>query len=140
MENVTTVYLGWEKTNLSTMHLLGETYFYALTRGDNLLYVGKSEYTFLKAEIRQNLKRLDISNTGLVIWIGFVERDKTTIKRMTSEIIDDVESLLIYKLHTHYNEKKTKTYRGRVPLRVINDYCPILPRQITITKNTPLNR
>lgn len=98
------------------------------------MYIGKSEYTTLKAEIKQNLSRLGISNIGLTPWIGYVERDKTSIKRITSEIIDDVKSLLIYKLQTQFNEKKTKSYRGRVPLRVINHDSHIFPKQITITK------
>lgn len=105
MDNLTVVSLGWQKTKLSEIHLLVEAYFYAFTRADNLLYIGKSEYTTLKAEIKQNLSRLDISNIGLTPWIGYVERDKTSIKRITSEIIDDVESLLIYKLQTQFNEK-----------------------------------
>ena len=140
MKDLTIVSLGWQQTKLSEIHLHGETYFYAFTRADNLLYVGKSEYTTLKAEITQNLKRLGISNIGLVLWIGYIERDKTSIKRISSEIIDDVESLLIYKLNTQFNEKKTKSYRGRVPLRVINHDSHIFPKQITITKHTPLVR
>lgn len=140
MDNLTVVSLGWQKTKLSEIHLHGETYFYAFTRADNLLYIGKSEYTALKAEIKQNLSRLGISNIGLTLWIGYIERDKTSIKRITSEIIDDVESLLIYKLHTQFNEKKTKCYRGRVPLRVINHDSHIFPKQLTITKKTALTR
>lgn len=140
MDNLTVVSLGWQKTKLSEIHLLGEAYFYAFTRADNLLYIGKSEYTTLKAEIKQNLTRLGISNIGLTLWIGYVERDKTSIKRITSEIIDDVESLLIYKLQTQFNEKKTKSYRGRVPLRLINHDSHIFPKQITITKKTALVR
>ena len=72
MDNLTIVSLGWQKTKLSEIHLHGEAYFYAFTRADNLLYIGKSEYTTLKAEIKQNLTRLGISNIGLVLWIGVV--------------------------------------------------------------------
>lgn len=140
MREMTTVSLGWQKTKLSEIHLLGEAYFYAFTRADYLLYIGKSEYTTLKAEIKQNLTRLAISNIGLTLWIGYIEKDKTSIKRITSSIIDDVESLLIYKLQTKYNIQKTKTYRGRVPLRVINHDSHIFPKQLTITEKTTLVR
>lgn len=140
MREMATVSLGWQKTKLSEIHLLGEAYFYAFTRADHLLYIGKSEYTTLKAEIKQNLTRLAISNIGLTLWIGYIERDKTSIKRITSSIIDDVESLLIYKLQTKYNIQKTKTYRGRVPLRVINHDSHIFPKQLTITEKTTLVR
>lgn len=52
MNNLTVVSLAWQKTKLSKIHLHRETYFYAFARANNLLYIGKSEYTTLKAEIK----------------------------------------------------------------------------------------
>ena len=136
----TTVSLHWYKTKLSELHLLGESYFYAFTRANTIVYIGKSEWTTLKAEISQNLKRLQISNIGLSLWIGYIETDKTTIKRITTQIIDDVESLLIYKIPTTFNNKKTKSYRGRIPLRVINNNIELFPTQMNITVKTSIVR
>ena len=137
---ITTVSLRWHKTKLSELHLHDETYFYAFSRANNVVYIGKSEWTTLKAEINQNLKRLDISHIGLSLWIGYVVTDKTSIKRITTQIIDDVESLLIYKIPSQHNIKKTKSYRGRVPLRVENNNINIFPRQLTITPKTVIYR
>lgn len=135
---ITKVTLDWEKTCLSKLHLHNEAYFYAFSRANKVLYIGKSEWTTLVAEIKQNLKRLAISNTGLSLWIGHVNKSKTTIKRITTEIIDDVESLLIFKVQSKHNIQKTKTYRGRVNLRVVNENNNLFPGQITITPKSKL--
>lgn len=133
---ITTVTLDWEQTNLSRIHLHHEAYFYAFSRANTVVYIGKSEWTTLRAEITQNLKRLNISNTGLSLWIGHVNRNKTSIKRITTEIIDDVESALIFKIPSTHNIQKTKTYRGRVNLKIINENISVFKKQITITPKT----
>lgn len=39
--------IRWEQTNLSTIKIVDDTYFYAFVRATNLLYIGKSHRTTL---------------------------------------------------------------------------------------------
>ena len=131
--------IHWFQSNLKNLSAEHDTYFYAFSRANKLLYIGKSHFTELKNEVNQNLKRLNISNIGLVIWVGYMF-DESVYKNKLQELVDDAESLLIYRNKTQFNEKKTKSYRGRVPFKVISVGMPLLKKTITITTSSPLQR
>lgn len=139
-----TIQIRWIQTKLSKLDEHENHYFYAFSRANILLYLGKSHKTFLKQEIKQSLKRLEMSAIGLSIWIGWLfkydtEHDKeieiTETELINSQLVDDAESLLIYRNKPTYNKTKIKSYRGRVPLTVISKGCLLLKGKITITSN-----
>ena len=58
------VKIAWEQTNFSELPEQEDTYFYAFTRANNLLYIGIAYRQKVKDEIRQRLNDLGISNQG----------------------------------------------------------------------------
>lgn len=126
-----TVALNWYQTNLKELKYHEDSYFYAFSRGNSLLYIGKSEMTTIHQEIKQNLKRLKIAPNGLSLWIGYIS-DRHFEKASTSEMIDDIENLLIFRCNTYYNDKKTKTYKGILPLTVKNNGFRLIPTILKI--------
>lgn len=136
-----TVNIRWIQTNLSKLDEHENHYFYAFSRGNVLLYLGKSHKTLLKEEIKQSLKRLKISSIGLSIWVGWLFKHDTTHQTeveitdnnlIDSKLVDDAESLLIYRNKTFFNDKKTKSYRGIIPLTVFSKGCYFLKEKISI--------
>ncbi len=132
--------IHWFQTNLTNLSAEHDTYFYAFSRGNSILYIGKSHLTTLHKEVKQNLNRLKISNIGLVIWVGFVTDTTKTNHQDIGQLVDDAESLLIFRNPTQLNDKKTKSYRGIVPFKVVSDGCPYLKKTITISTSSILNR
>lgn len=85
------------------------------------------------------MNRLDISNIGLSIWIGYIDHHDTSHSE-DHHLIDDAESLLIYRNETQFNDKKTKSYRGIVPLKVFSSGCPYLKKTININSSSRLTK
>lgn len=117
MDKVT---INWYQTNWSAMTLHKDTVFYAFTRGSNLLYIGIAYYQDVVDEVRSTLRRLNLSTTGMSIWLGYIDSENTTYGRITHEIIIDTECLMIHMNKPSQNTQCISNYTGRWNLRVVS--------------------
>jgi hypothetical protein len=85
------IILEWKQIDINSIPELDDTYFYAFTQNNNLLYIGMTYYQDVVDEIRQTIRR--IGYNGNKIWLGYIK--KTDYERITKEIIMDIEFLLI---------------------------------------------
>lgn len=129
------VKIDWLKTKLSDLPELQDTYLYAFTRGNNLLYLGMTYYQIVDDEIKQSLRRLSINNKGLTIWLGYINGQKSTYATITKQIIQDTEALLIICNETTFNIQSTETYSGRNNFKVVSSGLPYLRRCVRCENN-----
>lgn len=109
--------INWEQTNFSDLPNNEDTYYYAFSRFDILLYIGITNRQNVKDEIRQTLQRLKINTTGLSIWLGYIDATKTTYGRITEQIVLDGECLMINTNRPTLNQQCKQSYTGR------NNFC-----------------
>lgn len=121
-----TVKIKWQQTNYSDVGDLYDTHYYALSRGNTLLYIGISYDQNVKKGIQQTLKRLDVNTKGLTIWLGYPDTEGTTYGRITRKIVQDVQCLMINTNQPAYNTPCKENYTGRNSLKVKTRGCPIL--------------
>ena len=133
-ETFPTVVIQWTGTNLSTLSNQDQkdAFWYALSRAENLLYIGMTYDQIVANEVSGVISRLDIDPRGLIIWVGRVDRDESTFERITRELVRDVECLLIYTHQPPYNTHCTNAYTGRDDLRVRNRRCSLLRRCVEV--------
>jgi hypothetical protein len=122
--------LRWEKTNLLELDDKEDTWFYMFTRGKNIIYIGISYHQDIRREIKQSLRAFSICTIGLSIWLGYIM--ETNYRRITEQIVKDVESLLIYTHQPSYNTHCKSNYTGRNNLKVKNSGCRLLRHCIKI--------
>ena len=130
IEVLNEVKLKWEKTNLNELGGSEDTWFYMFTRGNNVLYIGIAYHQDIYREIKQSLRAFDITSIGLSIWLGYII--ETDYRRITEQIVKDVECLLIYTHQPSYNTQCMANYTGRNNLQVKNRGCPLLRRCVKI--------
>ena len=118
------VEIQWRKTTLNSLSQEEDTWFYALSRGNALLYIGISYHQDITKEIKQTLRAFDISTSGLSIWLGYII--ETDYGRITHQIVRDIESLLIFTHQPTYNTQCMTNYTGRDNLKVKNRRCKLL--------------
>jgi len=127
-----TLVIDWVKTNYSELPEMKNTYFYAFTRANHLVYIGITKSTSeqtVKQEITNTIKRLNISTTGLSIFLGYMNRQTNHLglrKRIDDSLILNAECLLIFKNQPIENEQCKQSYTGRWNFRVIsNDFSHV---------------
>ncbi len=118
--------IDWTQTNYERMNDYNDTYFYAFTRGGNLLYIGIAFKQIVQTEISQTLRRLGINSKGLNIWLGYPNPDQTTYGRITEQIATDAECLMIYTNQPVYNTQCKDSYTGRCNFKVKTSGCPLI--------------
>ena len=118
------VVLEWEKTSYKNLSNMEDCYFYTLSRGPTLLYIGIAYFQDVQSEVKNTIRDFDLNIHGLTIWLGYIE--ETSYKRITEQIIKDVECLLIFTHQPPYNTHCTSSYTGRNNLKVENQGCPYL--------------
>ena len=129
------VKINWFQTNYNEVGDLYDTYYYAFSRGNNLLYIGISYQQNVKTEIAQNLRRFGINTTGLTIWLGYLDNEQTTYGRITEQIIKDVECLMINTNEPTYNTQCIESYRGRCNFKVKTTGCQLIRRCVKCENN-----
>jgi hypothetical protein len=134
--NLKQVVLKWKRTTLSSMNEMEDTWFYSFTRWDNLLYIGMTfgKTQTVQKEIRQTLRSFDEEVRGLVIWLGYIDFEKTDYNQMKKKLIQDVEALLIRSHEPSWNTSNTKNYgkRRRRKLIVRNRGHPYLDKIVRV--------
>jgi len=129
---VNSISISWQKTNNTDLSKLPDGYFYAFTRGRNLLYIGKATKQNVKDRAPQSIEeKLEGNTIGVVIWVGAI--NKSTYERITEQMVLDAENLLIYRNQPFYNDKGKKSYRGRTSFRVVSQNMPYLMQRISIS-------
>jgi len=129
------VKIEWIKTNYREIKEYYDTYYYAFSRGNSLLYIGISYKQNVKTEIDQTLRRLGINTTGLSIWLGYLNSDATTYSRITEQIIKDVECLMIYTNQPICNTQCKENYTGRCNIKVRTSGCPLIRKCVRCENN-----
>ena len=112
--------IDWYRTNWTTISYNEDTVFYAFTRGNNLIYIGIAYRQRIIDEVRNTLRRLNLSTTGMSIWLGYIDRANTTYGRVTQEIVRHAECLMIYMNQPSQNVQCMQNYTGRRNLRVVS--------------------
>ncbi len=114
------------------------TWFYMFTRGNNILYIGIAYHQDVYREIKQELRMFDISGIGLFIWLGYII--ETSYRRITENIVRDVECLLIYTNQPSCNKQCKMNYTGRDNLKVRTKGCKLLRRCVKVEKGQVYER
>lgn len=116
--------IQWKKTNLCGLPQYEDAWFYILSRGNALLYIGITYWQDVIKEVMQTLRAFDLNTSGLSIWLGcIIESD---YGRITEQIIKDVEGLLVYTHQPIYNTQCKASFTGRGNLKVKNSGCRLL--------------
>ena len=129
---ITTVEVNWGVVKFNELSKCQTCDFYILSRGSNLLYIGKAFHTDVKTEVPQSIDRHRFDKRGLSIQVGQINLEKSSISKRTESIVNDIEKLLIYchndkpLVNTHHMDK----YTGRKNMTVKNIYSPLLRRCI----------
>lgn len=131
-----TVKIEWHRTSLAQIRNFHDTYYYAFSRGNNLLYIGQTYLQDVGTEIRQTIRRLNINPNGLSIWLGYIDDRLTTYQRITQQIVTDVECLMIYTNEPIYNQQCKQAYTGRCNLKVRTSGCNLIRRCVRCENNT----
>lgn len=127
--------IDWVKTNYNEVGDYYDTYYYAFSRGNNLLYIGISYRQNVKTEIAQSQRRLGINVNGLSIWLGYVNSDQTTYGRITKQIVLDAECLMILTNQPTYNTQCKENYTGRCNFKVKTSGCSLIRRCVKCKNN-----
>ena len=90
MDNIT---LEWERVeDINKIRELDDTEFYVFTQNNTLLYIGIAYHQNVADEIRQTIRSFKYNENKIKIWLGYIE--KSDYKRITEEIVRDIECLL----------------------------------------------
>ena len=127
--------INWVQTNFNEVGDYYDTYYYAFSRGNNLLYIGISYRQNVRTEIAQTLRRLRISPNGLSIWLGYVNSEQTTYGRITEQIILDAECLMIFTNQPTYNTQCKENYTRRCNLKVKTSGCQVIRKCVRCENN-----
>jgi hypothetical protein len=130
------VKVKWLPTNYGELREYYDTYYYALSRGNNLLYIGIGYHQNVQTEVRQTIRRLNINTQGLTIWLGYIDYEATTYQRITQQIVLDVECLMIFTNSPAYNTQCQENYTGRNNLKVRTSGCRLIRRCVRCQHHT----
>jgi hypothetical protein len=127
--------IEWIKTNSNGIGNHRHTPFYAFSRGNNLLYMGKSYDQPVSVRVAQNLAHHKLNVQGLSIWLGYVNYSKSTFTRLTEQIVLDAECLMIKTNLPSLNVQCKETYSGRSNFKVKTSGCPLIRRCVRCENN-----
>jgi len=130
-----TLKIDWVKTNYNNLYKNYDSHYYAFSRGRTLLYIGISCYQDIIIEIDKTLNRLNIKISGLTIWLGFVNIQKSSYTRITKQIILDGERLMIITNQPNYNQQCKEKYYGRCNFKVRTSGCKYIRQCIRCENN-----
>jgi hypothetical protein len=97
--------------------------FYMIFIDGDVVKIGQTYQQDFQRRLEQQLdhywKELPTFKVGEIKW--------TTAERITSQLVNDVECLLIFKRQPRDNSKCKQTYTGREDLEILNtgDYSPL---------------
>ncbi len=141
---VSRVTIKWEQTNMKNISCQDDTFLYAFVRGANLLYIGLANKQDVQTEVNQTIKRLEETNVGLVIYLGYIRYAKIEEDEPTAiyGIVKDTECLLIFKNQPVRNKQCKKSYTGRQPFTVVSNGLSLLKTTVaaTIIKPKPAKK
>ena len=125
----------WTKTNFTEGANIHDTELYAISRGSNLLYIGKSFKQYVYDEAQSARKRKEEYDTrGLILWVGkIISFSGYANKVVTEQMSLDAECLLIYRNQPLKNEPCSKNYTKITPIKVVSYNCPLLKGTISHT-------
>jgi hypothetical protein len=115
------VILDWEHHPYKKSRGVKDVYLYALSIGEELLYIGQAYKSRAKSEMCANASRKGFNRNDLVQWFGRIT-DPTYNK--TKTLINDIENYLIYWYQPRFNKNKKTKYTGRKELHVVNRDFP----------------
>jgi len=136
-KQVPTVVIRWQQTNLQDLSKQADAHLYILSRGGNLLYIGLAYKQSVSAEARKTINDFSESPHGLVLWLGRIDREESDFQRVTEELVNDVECLLIYTHQPPYNMQCKADYTGRPNLRVRSRRCSLLRPCVEVIDGKP---
>lgn len=124
--------IHWEKTNYKSVKDYEDCFFYAFTRGKNILYVGKADRMTVNREIKNHLRKF--STNGISIWLGYIHY--STLERITAILISDIESITICANKPAYPiQHNRKYFYCRNNLKVVNHNLPLLKKTLVVKNN-----
>jgi hypothetical protein len=126
-EKMTITTINWKQVTFSdTVDLSHNFDFYLFYRGTNILYIGKSFKQHVSDEINQTIRAFQLNTTGLGLFVGMLNLEKSDAQRRSDQLITDMECLLINYNQPSYNTQCKKNYTGRDNLKVKNMNCKLL--------------
>lgn len=123
----------WERTLIEEINEMEDCHFYAFSQGNNLLYIGMTWDQTIQKEVKKTLYLYDAKKKELIIWLGYIV--DIDYKRLTKNIVKDVEALLIRYHEPNWNVSNVKNYTGRDKLIVINDMFPLLEKYLRVERD-----
>lgn len=128
------VTITWVRTRYLNVDAMEDCYFYAVTKGPVLRYIGES-YSSVNGRVKQAAhlrKKYSHDLTGCWVWFGYITRQNFT--RISHDRVFDIESLLIYLNQPVDNVPHKKSYReaGRQNLTVHCKECPQLLPTVSV--------
>lgn len=127
-----TVSIEWLNIKYDKLSSYEDAYFYMSLKGRTLLYIGIAFKQDIVKEVNNTLRAFKVKGDTITIGLGYISY--TTYKRITEQIVKDVECLLIFKNQPLWNTQCKSSYTGRPDLKVISHFCPLLYHIITARK------
>lgn len=128
------VTITWVKTRYRGIEAMDDCYFYAVTHGNELRYIGESYASAVERAQQANHLRKKYAHdlTGCWVWLGYLAY--VNFDRITHKRVLDIESLLIRLNQPTTNIPHKKSYRkdGRQNLVVRCNGCPLLLPLVSI--------
>jgi hypothetical protein len=128
------VTITWVKTRYRGVAVMEDCYFYAVTKGNELRYIGESYASVLERVKKANHLRKKYTHdlTGCWVWFGYLTY--VNFDRLTHKRVLDIESLLIRLNQPITNIPHKKNYRkdGRQDLVVRCNGCSQMLPSISV--------
>lgn len=128
--------LRWKRTTYTELLTHNDYFFYAISRGKNLLYIGNTQDQHVKDRLKQHVvQKFDRETRGLTFWLADIDSQTFVIDRKNqAQVIHDTESLLIFRNQPSLNHQCKVNYTGAMDLRIISHNCPRLKAKIESPK------
>ncbi|MCL5992536.1 MAG: hypothetical protein M1419_10630 [Bacteroidetes bacterium] len=116
---MTTLAINWKRIPWRELNYVENSYFYMYITNKKPIYIGVSYKQHIVDEIYQTLESFNYRQVEISLYIGYIQYGKSTIEKISKELVKDSECLLIYCNQPRDNIQCKENYTGRDNLKVI---------------------
>lgn len=116
---MTTLAINWKRIPWRELNYVENSHFYMYVCKKQPIYIGIAYDWHIVDEIYQTLDSFKYRQADISLYIGYIQYGKSTMKKISKELIKDSECLIIYFNKPRDNTQCKKNYIGRNNLKVI---------------------
>ncbi|MEM6268390.1 MAG: hypothetical protein AAF998_03085 [Bacteroidota bacterium] len=120
--------IQWSKALLSELDREIYAHFFAVVRGQKIVYIGNANGETLRTLLESTLASPDFHGGKTEIYLGRIREYGT--RRIPAETIEGLHQLLVYARKPRLNRRGKLRYNGLANLRVTNSGCELLPYNV----------